>query len=107
MIRITHIGQRFIHNGGAEIFLRDFSVHLSKLGCTITQSICTDANLYEQSFCESFPHPVIIGGEKEISQAILRNDVIVCWGNINLNSMNLPMPQISIFNACAEARIDN
>jgi len=102
---ITHIGQRFIHNGGAEIFLRELSAKYFQKEIKFRQSICTDHRLYEKKFCDTFPHPVIIGGEKEITEAIEQGDALICWGNVNLNSMNLPQPKICIYNACAEVRL--
>ena len=102
MINITHISQNFLHNGGAEIFLRDFSTELIKHECFIRQSICVDVNRYNKEFCNTFPHPVIVGGRSEIQKAILNNDVIICWGHIKLNTMNLSKPRLCIFNACAE-----
>jgi len=103
MIYITHVGQRFIHNGGAEIFLKDLS-RCMKNEIQFKQSICTNVNFYEKEFCDTFPHPVFVGGEKEISNAITNDDVIICWGESNLNSMNLPTPKNCIFNACADVR---
>lgn len=97
--KITHIGQYFLHNGGAEIFLNS----LSKL-LPFKQSICTDCNLFDPDYCKNFNHKVILGGEKEIAKAIIDDDVIICWGNIKLNLMNLPMPRLCIFNVCAEVQ---
>jgi len=68
------------------------------------QSICVGIDFYDKKFCDTFPHPVIVGGEKEISNSIKNGDVIVCWGDINLNSMNLPTSISCVFNACAEVR---
>jgi glycosyltransferase involved in cell wall biosynthesis len=100
---ITHVGQRFIHNGGAEIFLRSLSKHMNG-EVQFRKSICTHPAMYDKNFCDTFPHPVIVGGEKEIADAINDGDTIICWGNVNLNSMELPSPTSCIFNACADVR---
>lgn len=102
-MKITQVGQRFIHNGGAEIFLRELSKQFVH-DITFRQSICTHKHLYEKEFCDTFPHPVIIGGKDEIETAIREGDVIICWGNVNLNSMDLTKPKVCIYNACAETR---
>lgn len=102
-VNITHIGQRFLHNGGAEIFLKGLSKLLEKTNVRIKKSICTQEEFYEEDFCKTFPHPVILGREKEIAQAINDGDVLVIWGNLKLNQMKLPKPRLCIFNACVEA----
>ena len=101
---ITHIGQKFLHNGGAEIFLRDISKLFKNKNFEIRQSICTQKKFYEKEFCETFPHPVIIGDQEEITNAINMGDVILIWGHLRLNEMKLPKPEICIFNACAEVK---
>lgn len=98
---ITHISPRFFYNGGAEIFLRDFSREFND-EVRFRQSICLEHDYYDENFCSTFSHPVIRGGEKEIIEAINRNDIITSLGYVALNDMNLPKPKISIYNLCED-----
>lgn len=98
---ITHIGPRFLPNGGAEIFLRDFCKEFNG-DIKFRQSICLDHNCYDENFCGTFSHPVIRGGEKEIVEAIYQKDIIISLGYVPLNDMNLPKPEICIYNLVAD-----
>lgn len=100
-VNITHITPRFVPNGGAEIFLRDLSCEFND-EVRFRQSICLDHDYYDEDFCNSFPHPVIKGGEKEIIEAINQGDIIIFWGDVCLNKMDLPCPKICIYNLCSE-----
>lgn len=100
-VNITHIGPRFVPNGGAEIFLRDLSYEFNE-DVRFRQSICLEHDYYNEDFCSSFPYPVIKGGEKEIVDAINQGDAIIFWGDIHLNKMDLPQPKVCIYNLCSE-----
>lgn len=100
-VNITHICTRFVCNGGAEIFLKDLSCEFND-EIKFRQSICLEHNYYDDDFCNSFPHPVVKGGLKEINDAIVNEDVIIFWSDINLNNSNLPKPKICIYNLCSE-----
>lgn len=101
-IKITHVNDRYLNNGGAEIFLRELYPHLRDV--TIRQSICVRPDRIDQDFASTFPFPVIAGGRQEIQQAIDADDVIICWGNNQLNKLVDRKPKVCIYNACADAR---
>jgi len=107
MINITHINDRCLRNGGAEMFLRELNPYFKEV--RIRQSICVSPHVYDPKFAATFPFPVIIpwraGDAKEMREAVDAGDVILCWGNTRLNDYNLK-PKICIFNIAAE-RVDH
>jgi len=100
---ITHIGRKFLRNGGAEIFLRSIASHEMFQGdLQFRQSLCIDRNFYDKEFCETFTHPVYLGGKNEINKAIENEDIILFWGDIQLNNLGIKKPKVCILFVCSE-----
>lgn len=89
-----------MHNGGAEIFLRELTKYLTKV--KIRQSICLRPHNISTAFTSTFPFPVRAGGRKEIHDAIGEGDILLCWGRIHLNDVITTKPEVCIFNACVD-----
>jgi glycosyltransferase involved in cell wall biosynthesis len=100
MINVTHINDRFLRNGGAEIFLRELAPRLK--GVRIRQSICLRQGNIDEEFTKTFSFPVRFGGRSEIQEAIAAGDILLCWGQVKLNEVLTAKPDICIFNACCE-----
>lgn len=102
-VYVTHINSRYLKNGGAEVFLRDLPQYFSP-AIAIRQSICTNHVDFDLEFTKTFPFPVKIGGKKDIQSAIAAGDVLLIWGNPQLNNVLglTDRPEVCIYNAAAE-----